>query len=54
MSNSLCAGVDFINILRAQFLYKILVPKISTQNTALVQNLGDKNALSYEKRARIK
>jgi len=50
----LTAGVDFINILHTQFSYKILAPKISTQNTAFVQNFGDKNALLYEKRARKK
>jgi len=47
-------GVNFINILRTQFLYEILAPKISTQNTAYIQNFGDKNSLSYEKRARKK
>jgi len=45
------AGVNFINILREQFSYEILAPKISTQNTAFVQNFGDKNVLSYKKRA---
>jgi hypothetical protein len=47
-------GVDFINILRAQFLDEILAPKISTQSTGYVQNFGDKNSLSYEKRERKK
>ncbi len=45
-------GVDFINILRTQFSYEILAPKISTQSTAYVQNFGNKNSLSYEKRTR--
>jgi len=45
-------GVDFINILRGQFSYEILAPKISTQSTAYIQNFGDKNLLTYEKCAR--
>jgi len=48
------AGVNFINILRMQFSYKISAPKISTQNMAYIQNLGDKNSLLYKKRARKK
>jgi len=44
-------GVDFINILRARFLYEILAPKISTQSTGYVQKFGNKNSLSYKKRA---
>jgi len=45
-------GVDFINILRAQFLYEILAPTNSTPSTAYVQNFGNKNSFSYKKRAR--
>jgi hypothetical protein len=48
---SIHSGVDFINILHSQFSYQFLAPKISTRNTAFVQNFGDKNALSYKKRA---
>jgi len=35
-------AVNFINLLRTQFLYKILAPKISTQNPAFVQNFVNK------------
>ncbi len=35
-------GIRFINILCPQLLYEILAPKISTQNTAFVQNFGNK------------
>ncbi len=35
-------AVNFINLLRTQFLYKILAPKISTQNPAFVRNFVDK------------
>jgi hypothetical protein len=48
----LTPDVDFINILHAQFSYKILAPKNSTQSTAYVQNFGNKNSLLYEKCAR--